>query len=79
MFGAFLGHDVTFDGPTEKWIVWPRAGNGVDPREAELRERGIRVVGYAEDGAGGFRVRRLDRVLDSATIPPPPQKTAEEV
>jgi hypothetical protein len=56
LYGALLGHDVTFDGSTEKWIVWPQAGADSDPREAELREKGIRVVGYREDGAYGFRV-----------------------
>ncbi len=56
LFGALLGHNVKFDGPTEKWIVWPQAGDGVDPREVELGVRGIRVVGYREDGAYGIRV-----------------------
>lgn len=55
LYGALLGRDVAFDGPTEKWIVWPAAGDDVDPREVELRERGIRVVGYTEDGKGGMR------------------------
>lgn len=76
LFGALLGEPVTFDGPTEKWIVWPAAGAGADPREQELRARGIRVVGYEVDGDRyGFRVgpkglashgRNDDRV-------PPPQ------
>ena len=60
LYGALLGKDVAFDGPTEKWIVWPKrpaAGDSVDPHEAELRERGIRVVGYSEDGDGGYRFR----------------------
>ncbi len=57
-FGALLGHDLTFDGPTQKWIVWPQAGDGVDPREAELRELGVRGVGYRENGGYGFRVAR---------------------
>jgi hypothetical protein len=46
LFGALLGEPVTFDGPTEKWIVWPAAGAGPGPREEELRAKGIRVVGY---------------------------------
>ena len=57
LYGALLGRDVAFDAPTEKWIVWPKAGDDVDPREAELRDRGIRVVGYTEDGAGGYGFR----------------------
>ncbi len=61
LFGALLGHDVTFDAPTEKWIVWPAAGDDVDPREAELRELGIRVVGYREDEGYGFRVGEWTR------------------
>ncbi len=52
LFGALLGERVTFDGPTEKWIVWPAAGAGADPREEELRVRGIRVVGYKVDRDG---------------------------
>ena len=47
-FGALLGEDVRFDGPTEKWIVWPEAAPGREPREAELAARGIRVVTYTE-------------------------------
>jgi hypothetical protein len=63
MFGVLLEHEVTFDGPTEKWIVWPRAGDDVDPREAELREVGIRVVGTGRmEGTGsGFRYRNALR------------------
>ena len=48
LFGALLGQTVTFDAPAEKWIVWPAVGPGADPREAELADRGIRVVGYVE-------------------------------
>jgi hypothetical protein len=44
LFGALLGEDVRFDGPTEKWIVWPSAKPGMDPREDELAAKGIRVV-----------------------------------
>jgi hypothetical protein len=50
LFGALLGETVTFDGPTEKWIVWPAAGGGPDRRTRELLDRGIRVVGYTEAG-----------------------------
>lgn len=57
LFGALLGESVRFDGPTEKWIVWPAAGDARDPREEELRARNIRVVGYTEHGAGRYEVR----------------------
>ena len=50
LFGALLGEPVTFDGPTEKWIVWPAAGVGRDPRAEEPRAKGIRVVGYEVEG-----------------------------
>jgi hypothetical protein len=60
LFGALMGREVVLRGPTEKWIVWPAAGEGPDPREAELGETGIRVVGYGETDDGGyvFRVGR---------------------
>jgi hypothetical protein len=48
LYGALLGESVTFDGPTEKWIVWPAVGNGNDPWEGELQGGGIRIVGYSE-------------------------------
>ena len=48
LFGALLDEDVRFDGPTEKWIVWPAASEGPDRREAELARSGIRVVTYSE-------------------------------
>ena len=58
-YGALLGEEVRFDGRTEKWIVWPSAGGGKDPREDELAARGIRVVGYEErDGAYVLNVGR---------------------
>lgn len=48
LFGALLGERVALDGPTERWIVWPAAGAGKDPREDELAAKGIRVVAYEE-------------------------------
>jgi len=57
LYGALLGRPVRFGGGAEKWIVWPAAGEQVDPREDELRGRGIRVVGYSEDGTGGYGFR----------------------
>lgn len=57
LYSALLGRAVVFDRPTEKWIVWPMAGERLDPKERELTERGIRVVGYEErDGRFRFRV-----------------------
>lgn len=59
LFGALLGEEVRFDGPAEKWIVWPAAGVGKDPREDDLAKRGIRVVSYIErDGCFQFHVGR---------------------
>lgn len=63
LFSALLGETVRFDGPTEKWIVWPvPEGRGLekDPREDELRARNIRVVSYAE-AAGAYTFRVGDR------------------
>jgi hypothetical protein len=60
LFGALLGEDVRFEAPTERWIVWPGPRVGRDPREAELRTRGIRVVTYAEH-EGAYSVRVGDR------------------
>jgi hypothetical protein len=57
LFGALLGETVTYDGPTEKWIVWPAAETRPDPKEEELRAKDIRAVGYeAEGGKYGFRL-----------------------
>jgi hypothetical protein len=52
LYGAVLGERIVFDGSVERWIVWPAAGEGPEPREAELGAQGIRVVGYrlSEDG-----------------------------
>lgn len=52
LFGALSGEFVKFDGPTEKWLVWPSAGDGADRRTGELLKRGIRVVGYAPQEGG---------------------------
>ncbi len=52
LYGALLGENVTFDAPTEKWIVWPAAGAGPDRRTQELLERGIRIAGYTKVGTG---------------------------
>jgi len=57
LYGTILGEPVTFDGCTEKWIMWPAAGEERDPREAELAQRGIRVVGYTMGDSAGYRFR----------------------
>ncbi len=51
LFGVLLGERLEFDGPTEKWIVWPAAGPGPETRTGLLRARGVRVVSYSRDGA----------------------------
>lgn len=57
LFGAVLGESIQFDGPTEKWIVWPALGPGKDRKEEEWLDRGIRYVAYQEPGDGyGFTV-----------------------
>lgn len=49
LYSVILGRNVSFAGPCEKWIVWPRApGHARDPREVELLAQGIFVVGYEE-------------------------------
>jgi hypothetical protein len=57
LYGTILGEQVTFDGLTEKWIKWPTAGKDHDPREAELAQQGIRVVGYTADSSAGYQFR----------------------
>lgn len=65
LFGALLGEEVTFDGATEKWIVWPLEGVDRDPKEDKLAEQQIRVVGYTHPvpTAYGFRVGEAPRRL----------------
>ena len=59
LYSAVLGEQVVFDGPPECWIVWPQHGADLDPREEELCQHGIRVVGYqAQDDGYAFRVGR---------------------
>jgi hypothetical protein len=52
LFSAVLGEALSLTGPCEKWIVWPSAGAGRDPREEELLARGVRLVGYRAAGDG---------------------------
>lgn len=57
LFGEILGESIRFDQPAEKWIVWPAAGKGPDPHEADLATKGIRAVTYTEsDGVFALRV-----------------------
>lgn len=62
LYGALLGEAVKFDDrPTEKWIVWPAAGETNDPQEEKLaaQRKNIRIVGYTEkDGSYALRVGR---------------------
>lgn len=61
LYSAVLGFDVRFDARTERWIVWPATGSGVEPREAELAALGIRVVSYEPAGEGfTFAVGEVD-------------------
>jgi hypothetical protein len=57
LYGALLGTPIDFDGPTEKWIVWPAVGVEGDPREAQLLARAIRLVGYWEPSPGLYAFR----------------------
>jgi hypothetical protein len=68
LFSALLGEEVRFDGPTEKWIVWPAAGAENDPREEQLAAKSIRVVGYTEMPSGNYGMR----VGRGVTFGPPP-------
>lgn len=52
LYSVILGRPISLEQPCAKWIVWPAAGHGADPREAELAALGIRVVGYAEEAEG---------------------------
>lgn len=57
LFTATLGRPVSFSRRCERWIVWPRLGDARDPREDELANVGIRVVGYEQKGTNyEFRV-----------------------
>jgi len=64
LYGALVGESLRFDGPTEKWIVWPAGGDGRDRKEDELAAHGIRVVGYTK---GEVRYAfRIGRGVESA-------------
>ena len=47
LFGALLGEEVTFDAPTEKWIVWPLEGVDRHPRAGTLAGSAIGWAGAA--------------------------------
>ena len=51
LFELCLGEPIEFQGPCEKWIVWPAAdGHAQDPREKKLAAQNIRVAGYVRIG-----------------------------
>jgi hypothetical protein len=56
LYRVLLDRPITFDGPPEKWLIWPRVGELIDPKEDALRAHGIRVVGY-EQAVDVFRFR----------------------
>lgn len=71
LYGALLGESVTFDGPTEKWIVWPPSPSGRSRRNPELAANAIRVVVYREQ-AGCYEF-----VVGAAPLTAPPSRGAE--
>jgi hypothetical protein len=71
LYRVLLDRPILFDGPPEKWIIWPRAGDDVDPKEEALRAHGIRVVGYEQD-ADLFRFRVGDAARVIASMRPSP-------
>lgn len=57
LYSVLLGREVVVNASAEKWIVWPMAGDALDPRDRELARRGVRVVAYDEhDDTYRFRV-----------------------
>jgi hypothetical protein len=64
LYGALLGERVVFDGPTEKWIVWPPPPSGRSRRNPELAANAIRVVVYREE-AGSYEFNVGSRVPTS--------------
>jgi hypothetical protein len=57
LYGELLGIPIAFNGPVEKWMVWPGEGIARDPREEELIASEIRLVGYAETGPGLYEFK----------------------
>lgn len=56
LFSVVLDQDVQLERECEKWIVWPALPSGVEPRETELAEEGVRIVSYSES-ENGFALR----------------------
>ena len=52
LYSALLGERVAFDGPTEKWIVWPAAGEERDVKEAALQAEGAGEYVVLNPGGG---------------------------
>ena len=67
LFSALLGEQVTFAGRTEKWIVWPAAGTGSDPREEELGAKGSFEIRPPSQRPRMPKRRRIVGNLDPAT------------
>lgn len=65
LYGALLSEPLAFHAPTESWIVWPRRGIRSDPKEQELRSRGIRLVTY-ELGGNNYRFTAGNRAAGAA-------------
>ncbi|NUP13065.1 MAG: hypothetical protein HOW73_44055 [Polyangiaceae bacterium] len=55
LYATLLDREVHFDGPSERWSVWPRDPRGGERREPELAARGIHVLGY-EMTADGYEL-----------------------
>lgn len=65
LYATILGRSISLRGPCQRWIVWPAAkGHDRDPREDQLAELGIRVVGY-QTSPQGF-VFQVGRALASS-------------
>ena len=53
LYSVILDDASSLEPPCERWIVWPAVEKHErDPREDELAELGIRVVGYTESDSG---------------------------
>jgi len=59
LFSEILGKEIKFTSACDKWIVWPgitNKGTGeldIEPREHELKEKGITAVTYQKSSTSG--------------------------
>jgi len=55
LYTAILGRNISFSGPPEKWLIWPKedAVLSRDRHAEELASRGIRTIPYSLDD--GFK------------------------